>query len=452
MSVAPAELKKRKIDVEEDGKAVQASSTTIKTTSVLSERENWGPASDISHHTINPIRAIVDNLKIPPNQQDKKLIPLSIGDPAVFGNLPPPPSTSAAIQKALQSGKYNGYCPSTGLLVAREAIAKRFSEPNAKISSNDVVIASGCSGALTLAIQALCSVGDNVLLPRPGFSIYATIAGHSSINTKFYNLDPRKHWEVDLEHLESMIDAKTRAIVVLNPSNPTGSNYSAEHLIQILEIAEAHCLPIIADEIYANIVYKGQVFHSMAALSTEVPILSCKGIAKQYLIPGWRLGWVEVHERRNRLPEVREALQRLSQLILGASTIIQAALPDIFENTPASYYQDLNDKLEEQANVVITELSKVKSLNLIPPQGAMYLLVEVIPENFVDINNETEFAQKLLEEELVFVLPGTCFGAEGFIRIVICPPIPMLQEACARIAAFCTRHQSSKVTLVEQNN
>lgn len=396
-------------------------------------------ASDISVDTINPIRAIVDQLNIP-QSKEKPLIPLSIGDPTVFGNLPSPQGAVDAIIKNVRTGKFNGYCPSTGLVVAREAIAKFQGSEAAPLTAADIIITSGCSGALTIAIQALCSKGDNILLPKPGFSLYATAAGHSNVNIKYYDLDPTKSWECDIASMEAAVDSRTRAIMVNNPSNPTGSNYSKEHLLELLAFAEKHKLPIIADEIYADMVFKGQKFHSMAGLTTEVPVLSCRGLAKQFLLPGWRVGWISVHDRHDRFKDTRGALNRLSQLLLGACTLAQSTIPDLLLNTPKEYFTDLNDKLEVNARILIKELSTIKCLNLIEPQGAMYLMVEIKPENFKDIKDGMDFAQKLLDEEFVFVLPGSCFNAPDFIRFVTCPPEDMLKKACARIADFCERH------------
>lgn len=404
------------------------------------DKDKWDILStDISERTINPIRAIVDTLKIP-QSKDKPLIPLSIGDPTVFGNLEAPESLNKAIVAAVNTSKFNGYAPSQGLVIAREAIAKKFTRENAPLTANDVVITSGCSGAITLAIQALAGTGDNILMPRPGFSLYATAAGHSGVNVKEYNLLSDRQWECDIEHMESQIDERTKCIVVNNPSNPTGSNYSKKHLQDILVCAEKHKIPILADEIYGDMVFKGEVYYSMASLTTEVPILSCSGLAKQFLIPGWRVGWVTVHDRHNRFDKVRVALQKLSTLILGANTLIQGAIPSLFENTEPSYYTGLMHKLETQAKYLSKEMKEMSCLRVIEPQGAMYLMVEILFDKLKDISSDTEFAQKLLDEEFVFVLPGKCFNAPGFVRFVTCPPLDMLKTAMERLSEFCQRH------------
>lgn len=395
-------------------------------------------STDVSLRTINPIRAIVDKLKIPQNR-DKPLIPLSIGDPTAFGNLDPPSHLANCIIKNVQSKKFNGYAPSTGLPVCRKAIADKFGCPEAPLTSDDIIVTSGCSGSIVIAIQGVAGTGDNILCPAPGFCLYETAAGHSGSETKFYNLDPSRQWEVDIAHMESQIDSRTKAIVVNNPSNPCGANYSKEHLLDILAVAEKHKLVIIADEIYADMVFKG-VSHRLARLTTEVPVLSCGGLAKQYLVPGWRVGWICVHDRHNRLEKIRPGLLRLSQLILGACTIAQSTVKSLLHDTEPSYYTNLMKQLEGQANALCAALEGTPNLELITPQGAMYVMARVCVDELKDIKDDEDFSQKLLDEEMVFVLPGACFKAPNFVRFVFCAPEETLREAGARIKAFCVRH------------
>lgn len=399
-------------------------------------------ASDVSERTINYIRNVVDTLKIPKGDGTKSLIPLSIGDPTAFGNLDPPHHLATAMIKHIQGQKFNGYAPSTGHVSCRTAIAKRYSTPEAPLTPEDIIVTSGCSGALVIAIQGLASVGDNILCPSPGFCLYETAAGHTGINFKHYNLRPEKQWEVDLDSLESLIDDRTKAIVVNNPSNPCGANYSKEHLIEILALAEKHKLPIIADEIYQDMVFGGAKCYSLSHLTTEVPIISCGGIAKQYLVPGWRVGWLMINDRHDRFGKgVRDGLLRLSQLILGANTLAQAAVPDLLEDTSDEYYTDLIAQLERQSDALVKNLEGIDCLEVIEPQGAMYVMARVCVEKLKDIKDDREFVQKLLDEEMVFLLPGQCFRAPNFVRFVFCAPEKVLIEAADRIKSFCERHR-----------
>lgn len=206
--------------------------------------------------------------------------------------------------ESLGSFKFNGYPPSNGYEFAREAVAESYSLPSAPLTAKDVIICSGCSGALDIAITAIANEGQNILLPRPGFSLYQTLAESKGIECRYYNLLPDQYWQVDLAHLESLVDDKTAAILVNNPSNPCGSVFSKEHILQVLSTANKLCLPIIADEIYADMSFAPHQYISFATLSETVPILSVGGIAKRYLVPGWRVGWILIHDRNQLLSKV----------------------------------------------------------------------------------------------------------------------------------------------------
>lgn len=161
----------------------------------------------MSNKTFNPIRAIVDNMKVKPNP-NKTVISLSIGDPTVFGNLPTDPEVTQAMKDALDSGKYNGYAPSIGYLSSREEVASYYHCPEAPLEAKDVILTSGCSQAIELCLAVLANPGQNILIPRPGFSLYRTLAESMGIEVKLYNLLPEKSWEIDLKQLESLIDEK----------------------------------------------------------------------------------------------------------------------------------------------------------------------------------------------------------------------------------------------------
>ncbi|KAJ2819108.1 hypothetical protein IWW50_005577, partial [Coemansia erecta] len=304
----------------------------------------------------------------------------------------------------------------------------------------DVVMASGCSGAVEMAISVLCNEGQNILLPRPGFCLYNTVAGSRNIEARLYNLVAERNWEVDIEHMESLIDSNTAAILINNPSNPCGSNFTKAHLQAILGVCERRKIPLISDEIYADMVFDGQVFTPTATLTSTVPILTLGGLAKQWLIPGWRIGWVLVHDRNNAFSQVRQGLFALSTLINGPCAPIQAAIPKIFNEVPESYLPALNKQLETHARILETELAKAPGIEVISPQGAMYVMVKIDLESFSDIADDADFCHKLKWEENVEILPGECFAYPGTARLVITPPQDKLQAATERIRAFCNRH------------
>uniref|UniRef100_A0A3Q1ALX0 Tyrosine aminotransferase n=1 Tax=Amphiprion ocellaris TaxID=80972 RepID=A0A3Q1ALX0_AMPOC len=378
-----------------------------------SRRQRWEvKPSEMANNTLNPIRAIVDGMKLSPNP-DKPMIALSIGDPTVFGNLPTDEAVLQAMRDAVDSQKFNGYAPSVGYLKSREAVANFYSCSQAPLEADDVILTSGCSQAIDLAISVLCNPGDNILVPCPGFSLYKTLAVSMGIEVKLYNLLPEKSWEIDLQHLESLIDERTSCLIVTNPSNPCGSVFTKEHLQKIIKVASRHCVPILADEIYGDMVFPGCDCPSMASLSSDVPILSCGGLAKRWLVPGWRMGWILIHDRNDVFgSEIRQGLMKLTQRILGACSIVQGALESILNNTPQSFYN-----------------STIR-----------FLKVGIDMDHFPDFKNDVDFTERLVTEQSVFCLPASAFEYPNFFRIVVTVPEEMMVEACARIREFCQRY------------
>lgn len=404
-------------------------------------RQSWNVrASDIAQKTFNPIRAIVEGMDLQPNPQ-KPMIALSIGDPTVFGNLRPHPETLEATKESVGCLKYCGYAPSTGHVSAREAVAQYCSVEGATIEAKDVILCSGCSQSLDLCITALANPGQNILVPRPGFPLYKTLAEGLGISCKSYNLLPDRNWEIDLDHMESLIDGNTCAIVISNPSNPCGSVYSRRHLMDIVQVAARNYVVIIADEIYDYFVFPGNTFIPVASLTTEVPVLSCGGLTKRFMVPGWRMGWILIHDRNEILAqEVRKGLQNLSQRIIGSNTIVQGALPALLAKTPQSFFDDAISLVKSNADLAFSILSEVPGLKPLMPQGAMYMMIEIDMAKFPDISDELDFSEKMVSEQSVFCLPGRCFDYPNYIRIVLTVPNEMMQEASCRIAEFCADH------------
>jgi len=405
------------------------------------------PASELSKRVFNPIRKIVDEIKFPEGQE-LEMIPLTLGDPTVFGNYQAPAPMIEDLIRNIKTFKFNGYVHSAGTRDARQAIAKRYSVPEFPVTENDVIIGSGCSGALEIIISGLLNPGDNILLPKPGFSLYQTLAVARGIDVKFYDLVAEKNWEADLEMMEKQIDSKTKAILVNNPSNPCGSVYSKQHLKDILAVAERHHLPIVADEIYGDMTFGDNKFHPLAGLSRNVPIIAAGGLAKEFVVPGWRVGWVVVHDRNNRLEAVRKGFFALSQLTLGANALVQSVIPTVLDPEPgtreAAELKQFKDRylgeLQSNCDFTINALAGVPGIHIVAPQGAMYGMIQIKVEEFEDIASDVEFANKLLNEQAVFLLPGQCFGIANFVRIVFAAPVQKLNTAYKRIGEFCRKH------------
>lgn len=200
-------------------------------------------------------------------------------------------------------------------------------------------------------------------------------------------------------------------------------------MLDFLKVAERHELPVISDEIYGDLVFTGHIFHSLASLTTSVPILACGGLAKKYLVPGWRVGWVIIHDNNDKFTHVRKGLVNLSQLILGSNSLIQAAIPEIL-NAPDEFHKKTIDILENNANLSRALLADIPGITPIFPQGAMYLMVCLlynkklqIDLNVFKFTDDMEFVETLAKEESVLCLPGKCFRCpKPFVRVVFSSP------------------------------
>ena len=371
---------------------------------------------------------------------------MSLGDPTHFGNLLPPPSLTSAISSLADSHKDDGYIPAVGSPALRSAVAQAFSEDGVSYSSDDVVVASGCSGALELLLTALLNPGDNVLVPRPGFPLYEVIANSHGASVKYYDLDPDQGWNVDLKSVEAQCDSKTRGIVINNPSNPCGSVFGKEHLKDLLSLCSTLGILPIGDEVYGGMTFPGsQTYHSLASvsatlLSGSLPVVSTCGMAKQYLVPGWRVGWLTFYGPD--LADLKAGVHRLAQVVLGACSLAQAASARALGEDLNSFKRELNEKLAGQAAALEGALEGSHGLTVVKAQGAMYTMVKLDPSAFSDVADDVEFTRMLLEEFNVFALPGSAFGIDNFFRAVYCAPEGMLKEAGERIKQFCKKHKA----------
>ena len=403
-----------------------------------STKQDWKvKASIVAKNTFNPIRNVMESMTWTPNP-NKSAISLSLGDPTVYRNLDPAPEVVEAVRESLMKGQRNGYGPSTGFIEARQAVAEYVSVPGAEITADDVILCSGCSCALDIAISTMADAGQNILVPRPGFPIYTTLSAGQEIETREYNLLPNRDWESDLGHMESLIDENTAAIIINSPSNPCGSVFSVNHLKDILAIAEKYKVPIIADEIYENFVFPGETYVPIASLTTTVPVLSCSGLTKRFLVPGWRIGWIIIYDKNHVFDhEIRRGLMCMSQRIIGSNTFIQGALPTILKNTPPSFFEKTIKTVKKNADLAFRKLRKTPGLIPIMPRGAMYMMVKMDMERFPQFTSDLDFIEKLVSEESVYCLPGKCFNYPGYMRLVLTLPPDLLEEALDRINEFC---------------
>jgi len=398
-------------------------------------------ASDRSRATVNPIRNLVQGITGAPNPE-LALLDLSVGDPTAYGNLRVPDEVLDAAVDVLRGRAHNGYAPSYGLAAAREAVAARYSLPTAPLTPDDVVMTAGTSGAIELAIGALANAGQSVLMARPGFPLFRTLAEGMGVRVGYYDLRPDAGWEVDLDSLAAAMDDTTAAVIVNNPSNPCGCVYSAAHLAAIAAVVSAARLPLIADEVYAGMVFSGVRWTPLAAVAGDVPVLTVGGLSKQAVVPGWRCGWLTLHDAGGALTAsgVRDGVRALTTRMLAPHRPTQALVPLLLSDAPAvtGAFGELLRTLEEHAAYAVSALAGVPGLTVLPAAGSMYVMVRV-DADALGVGDDMGFVRALRAEASVFLLPGECFMAPGYVRLVFCAPRGVLSEAFARIRAFCVR-------------
>jgi len=383
-----------------------------------------------TYHVEYAIRDIVEASK-EAKKAGKDLIYLNIGDPVQYG-FKTPESILKAVCEALYKN-YNSYSDSVGIPEAVEAI-RRYALKKG-IKPVDIYITQGASEAIEFAISALVNPGENILLPCPCYPLYQAIVAKFEIQPRYYYLNEENNWEPELENLESLIDEKTRAIIIINPNNPTGAIYSKRTLQKILEIAKKYNLIIFSDEIYDQFILEEELEHiSIASLSEEVPIVTFNGLSKNYFAPGFRIGWGIISGPEELLKDYIEAIHKLARARLCAPHPLQFAIPQAL-NHENGHLKEVIKVLRKRRDLLVEGLNKRERISCVKPQGAFYAFPKLdIPEI-----SDLEFTKRLILEEGVVVVHGSGFGQKPgtkHFRIVFLPEEEKLIKALEKIEKF----------------
>ena len=361
----------------------------------------------------------------------KDLIYLNIGDPVKYG-FKTPDSIIEVVCQALWKN-YNSYSDSPGIPEAIEAIRNYALKKG--IEPIDIYITQGATEAIEFAISALVNSEENILLPCPCYPLYQAIISKFRIEPRYYFLDENKNWEPDIESIESLIDKKTRAIVIINPNNPTGAIYSKEALKKIVEIAQKYNLVIFSDEIYDQYILEDNLEHvSIASLSNNVPVVTFNGLSKNYFAPGFRIGWGIISGPKEILKDYIEAIHKLARTRLCAPHPLQFAIP-VALNNENHYIRDVITKLKRRRDILIGGLNQIPFISCVKPLGAFYAFPSI---NIPDID-DLEFTKRLILEEGVVVVHGSGFGQKSgtkHFRIIFLPEEETLKKALERIDRF----------------
>ncbi len=297
---------------------------------------------------------------------------LNVGDPVAFG-FRTPPHLIEAVARAVADG-HNGYGPSAGIPCAREAIAEELAARGFPVPADRVFVTAGTSEAIDLVMTALAEDGAEVLVPMPTYPLYTAVIAKLGARARFYRCDAARAWEPDLDSIRAAITPATRALVVIDPNNPTGASYSTATRRALVEIADRHGLVLLADEVYGDLGYDGPV-PSIGSLDPDAPIISFSSLSKAYLAPGWRTGWMGIG-RSPRLDEVAAAVAKLADGRLCSTVPMQYAIPAALRGD-RSHQAVFRAALEERAAITAECLNAVPGMTCARPKGGFYAMPRV---------------------------------------------------------------------------
>jgi len=338
---------------------------------------------------------------------------LNIGDPITFG-FKTPPHMIEAVEAAIRDG-HNGYAPSVGISAAREAVAADCERRGMPVSPDQVVITSGTSEGIELALTALAEAGDEVLVPVPTYPLYTAVLAKIGAKAVFYRTNPDRGWQPDVDHVRALITPRTRALVVIDPNNPSGATYTPEVRTALVDLADRHSIPLLADEVYADLAFDGPV-RALSADRPDAPVISFSSLSKAYLAPGWRAGWMAVGQDP-RLDEVLAAVKKLADGRLCATGPMEYAIVAALTGD-RSHQDSFRAALRERAEVTVQRLNAIEGITVVPPTAAFYVMPKVaLPPGKTD----ADFVLALLRATGVLCVHGSGFNTrpeDGFFRIV----------------------------------
>ena len=369
-------------------------------------------------------------------EEGQKIIKLNIGNLAAFGLDPPDEIVQDMIRNLSVAA---GYTDSKGLFAPRKSIVHYTQQKHvAGVTVDDVYLGNGVSELIVMSLNALLDAGDEVLVPAPDYPLWTAAVSLSGGTPVHYLCDEQAEWYPDIEDIRRKITPDTKAIVVINPNNPSGALYPPEVLLQIVELARQHQLIVLADEIYDKTLYDGNTHTSMASLADDVLFITFNGLSKNYRACGYRAGWMVVSGEKRHAQDYIEGLDMLSAMRLCANTPGQLAI-----QTALGGYQSIDDlvgptgRLCIQRDLAYNLITQIPGVTCVKPKAALYMFPRLDPKMY-PIDDDQQFAYELLAEEKLLIVQGTGFNwpKPDHFRIVFLPNAHDLTEAIMRLDRF----------------
>ena len=394
--------------------------------------------NDVCYDIRGPVLELAQRME----EEGHKIIKLNIGNVGVFGFDPPEEIQLDMIRNLSNASAYSD---SKGIFAARKAIMQYCQEKGIQgVALDDVYTGNGVSELIVLSMNALLNDGDEVLVPTPDYPLWTAAVSLSSGTPVHYLCDEEKDWAPDLADLRNKITPRTKAIVVINPNNPTGAIYSKEVLLELTQIARENGLILFADEIYDKMLYDEEKHVSLASLSTDVVVITFNGLSKNYRSCGYRAGWMIVSGDKEMVRDYIEGLNMLASMRLCANVPGQYAI-----QTALGGYQSINDlvseggRLARQRELAWKLITDIPGVTCVKPKSALYLFPKLDPEMY-PIEDDQQFVADLLKEEKVLLVQGSGFnwGKPDHFRVVFLPHEDVLKEAIGRLARFLERYRN----------
>jgi len=369
-------------------------------------------------------------------EEGHRILKLNIGNPAPFG-FDAPDEIIQDVIRMLPTAQ--GYCESKGLYSARKAVMQSTQQAGIEgVEIGDIYLGNGASELITLSMQALLNNGDEVLIPAPDYPLWTAAVSLSGGKPVHYICDEESDWFPDIDDIKSKITSSTKAIVVINPNNPTGAVYSEDLLLQIVNLAREHGLVVLADEIYDKILYDDAEHIPLARLATDVLCVTFNGLSKAYRLAGFRSGWMIISGDKHSAKDYIQGLDILSSMRLCANVPAQHAI-----QTSLGGYQSINDlvlpggRLREQRDIAYEILNSIPGVSCVKPKGAIYLFPKLDQKKF-SIKNDEQLVLDFLIRHKILLVQGTAFNwaAPDHLRVVFLPRADELTDAMNRLGQF----------------